>query len=402
MMCAMDNLFSANLSANAPLAERMRPKTLAEVIGQDHLQEPLRTILSAEGMLSFVLWGPPGTGKTTLARIFAAEKNAHFEPLSAVSDGVKRIREVAEAARRALELQQKQTIIFLDEIHALNKSQQDVLLPHLESGTFYLIGATTENPSFSLNAALLSRVRVFLLRQLDETALRTILAKAAEITAVEVTPEAEASLLQFANGDARTMLTLLEAASLAERKITAEILEQIATEKAIRYDRASDEHYWTISAFIKSMRASDPDAAVYYLARMLEGGEDPRFIARRMLIFASEDVGLADTQALPLAAAAFAAAEKLGMPEVRIPLVHVAVYLSNCAKNNASYRAIDAALAEVRSSGNLPIPLHLRNPTTDFLKGLGFGKGYKYPHDGERNAENLPQQLQGKRFFIDE
>lgn len=398
----MDSLFSANLSNAAPLAERLRPKTLAEVVGQDHLQEPLKTILQSSGMISFVLWGPPGTGKTTLARIFAAEKQAHFEPLSAVSDGVKRIREVAEAAKRALELHQKKTIIFIDEIHALNKSQQDVLLPHLEAGTFYLIGATTENPSFSLNAALLSRVRVFLLRSLNTEALAAILTKAKELLGVTITPEAEEFLLQFANGDARMFLNLLEEAAFSQSAIDVPELQKIASEKTIRYDRASDEHYWTISAFIKSMRASDPDAAVYYLARMLEGGEDPRFIARRMLIFASEDIGLADAQALPLAAAAYAATEKIGMPEARITLGHAAVYLSNAPKNNRAYLAIDAALAEVKNTGNLPIPLHLRNPATSFLKDLGFGKGYKYPHNGTRNDVNLPDSIKDKRFFIDE
>ncbi len=398
----MDSLFTANLTAAAPLAERLRPKTLADVVGQEHLQEPLRTILNANGMISFVLWGPPGTGKTTLARIFAAEKKARFEPLSAVSDGVKRIREVAEEAKRSLELQQRKTIIFIDEIHALNKSQQDVLLPHLEAGTFYLIGATTENPSFSLNAALLSRVRVFLLKSLDTDALAAILEKAKALLGVSLTAEAEEFLLSFANGDARMFLNLLEEAGFSGSTLDVEALQKIASEKTIRYDRASDEHYWTISAFIKSMRASDPDAAIYYLARMLEGGEDPRFVARRMVIFASEDVGLADANALPLVVAAYTACEKIGMPEVRIILGHAVIYLSNAPKNNKSYLAIDAALAEVKVSGNLPIPLHLRNPSTQFLKDLGFGKGYKYPHGGTRNEVNLPDKIKEKRFFVDD
>lgn len=397
----MSSLFSQN-PADSPLAERLRPKSLLEVIGQDHLQEPLQKILEAKGMISFLFWGPPGTGKTTLAQIFAEEKNAEFEPFSAVSEGVKRIREIAEKAKNNLELHRKKTILFVDEIHALKKTQQDVLLPFLEKGIFYLIGATTENPSFSLNAALLSRVRVFFLKSLTKESLEKILEKALSVLAFQITNEGKQFLLEFSNGDARMLLNLIEAVSISESEknnIDTEDIKKIAAEKMIRYDKNADEHYIVISAFIKSMRASDENATIYYLARMLEGGEDPRFIARRMVIFASEDVGIGDSQALPLAISAYHAAEKLGMPEIRIPLAHVATYLAKTPKNNSTYLAINKALDLVKKTGNLPIPLHLRNASTGFLKNIGYGKGYKYPHNGEENEENLPKEILGEKFF---
>lgn len=389
-------LFSQQQSTNMPLPERLRPQTLEEVVGQTHLKEGLQKLLAAEGMISFVLWGPPGTGKTTFARIFAREKQMHFANLSAVSDGVKAIRTVAEEAKARREHEGRRTILFLDEIHALSRNQQDVLLPFLENGTFYLIGATTENPSFSLNPALLSRVRIFLTKRLQEEELQLLLDRAQSLLQSTLQPELQSILLQLANGDARSMLTLLENALLEEVQTKSELLRLADT---CFVKGGVDEKYWVISAFIKSMRASDENAAIYYLARLLESGEDPRYIARRMMIFASEDVGQADPQSLPLATAALTATEKIGMPEVRIILAQVATHLANAPKNNRSYLAIDAALAEVRQSGNLPIPIHLRNAPTKFLKDLGFGKGYEYPHNGTRNEQNLPKEMKGKGFF---
>ena len=379
-----------------PLAEKIRPQNFDQIVGQEHLtgeKGAIREIFNHSESISMVLWGPPGTGKTTIARVFTQKENTNFVPLSAVENGVKVIRETAAKSRNFLKAQIK-TVLFLDEIHHLNKNQQDALLPYLEDGTFMLIGATTENPSFSLNAALLSRVRVFLLKSLRKDDLEKIIDRYLDFSQKKIEEKARQFLISFANGDARILLSVLEATS--QNKITATELENIAQEKKIRYDRSSDEHYWTISAFIKSMRASDAEAAVYYLARMLEGGEDPRFIARRMVIFASEDIGLADHQALPLAMAALEASAKIGMPEIRINLSHVCRYLSKAPKDNSSYLAINQAMQEVKKTGNLPIPLHLRNPSTKMLKEMGFGKGYIYPHDNQEkvgNKDNLPQGI---------
>ena len=398
---------------NQPLADRMRPRTLDEVAGQDHLLKkdgPLRQILAAPQLPSIILWGPPGSGKTTLARLIAAKREADFIPFSAVTEGISELRKAIERAQGNERLGEP-TILFIDEIHRWNKSQQDALLPHVERGLISLIGATTENPSFEVNAALLSRSHTFRLEALGVTALAEILKNALTdqerglgARNLKLDRTAREWLLRLADGDARTLLNTLELAAGNRSNETMKVadLERSLTKKPLRYDKKAEEHYNVISAFIKSMRGSDPDAAVYYLARMLEAGEDPKFIARRMLVFASEDVGNAEPAALGIANAAFAAVEKVGLPEARINLAQAVTFLASAPKSNASYRAIESALGEVRRSGSLEVPLHLRNAPTYLMKKEGYGDGYEYAHNQENQAvshHHLPHQLEGTTFY---
>lgn len=397
-----------------PLAERLRPTTLDTFVGQGHIigkDKPLRRVLETDQLRSVILWGPPGTGKTTLAHLIAAELDADFVPFSAVTSGVADLRTVITRAGQNQRLGQK-TILFIDEIHRWNKSQQDALLPHVEAGTILLIGATTENPSFEVVSALLSRASVYRLHELSEDDLRSIIKRALADPKrgygnqkLRLDKEAETMLLSVASGDARTLLNTLELAAMARPKggkISRALLEDVIGRKSARYDKSGEDHYNVISAFIKSMRGSDADAAMYYLARMIDAGEDPRFIARRMVVFASEDVGNADPHALLVAVAAFDAVSYIGLPECRINLAQAVTYLASAPKSNASYRAIDSALAEVRASGALPVPLHLRNAPTKLMKNESYGKGYEYAHsakDGVVGHEHLPEQLIGRRFY---
>ena len=399
--------------ASAPLATRMRPQTLAQFVGQSHLLGKggvLTGMLTSNRLHSMILWGPPGCGKTTLARLVANEVQARFVELSAVTAGVRDLRREAEEARRLLAARSLRTLLFVDEIHRFSKAQQDALLPHVESGVFNLIGATTENPSFEVIAPLLSRARVYTLKPLADAELDKIVDAALASrerglgdSGLKLEDAARSFLKSAANGDARTALNALEvAAELApDRLITVDILEG-ALEKRARYDRLGDAHYDTISAFIKSIRASDPDAAVYYLARMLDAGEDAQFIARRLVISAAEDIGLASPNALTIAVAAQQAAHFVGMPEARIPLAEATIYLAAAPKSNSAYRAVDAALDAVRSGRDEPVPLHLRNAPTALMKSMGHGEGYVYPHDAPGHfvaSENLPEGLRGKRFY---
>ena len=401
-------------STDAPLAHRMRPRTFDEIVGQPQLVgpgAPLRVAVERGRLPSAVLWGLPGSGKTTLARVIAAQGGARFVPLSAVSAGVADLRRaVAEAA--ALRRSGRRTLLFIDEIHRFNRAQQDAILPYVEDGTVSLLGATTENPSFEVNAALLSRARVFVLRQLEREDLALLVRRALAdeergLGALRLRADDDAitALADAAGGDARTALNLLEfAATLAGEggTITLDTIAGAAQQLAARYDRAGDAHYDTISAFIKSLRGSDPDAALYWLARMIEAGEDPLFIVRRMVILAAEDVGLADPQALVLAVATQQAVHFLGLPEAAIPLAEAAVYLARAPKSNASYAAFNAARDAARETRNAPVPLHLRNAPTALMKGLGYGKGYKYAHDYEGHVveqQHLPDELAGRRFF---
>ena len=404
-------------AAHAPLAERMRPRTIDEFVGQEHLLgrgHVLRDMIESGRVESLILWGPPGSGKTTLAHLLAAASGAPAVAFSAVLQGVKELRQIVDEAEVALERSEQPTVLFVDEIHRFNKAQQDAFLPHVEAGTITLIGATTENPSFEVIAPLLSRTRVLTLEPLGDAEVGAVIDRA--LADVEhglgrqklvIDAEARGFLVAHAQGDARVALNALElAARLARTRRThtvdVPLLEEAAQQRALRYDKAGEEHYNVISAFIKSLRGSDPDAAVYWMMRMLEAGEDPLFVARRMVIFAAEDVGNAEPQALQVAVAAKDAVHFVGLPEGRIPLAQAATFLATCPKSNAAYRAMLGASEDVRASGALPVPLHLRNAPTPLMKGLGYGAEYRYPHDyadAVVEQDYLPERLAGRRYY---
>ncbi|HHT9158807.1 MAG: AAA family ATPase [Planctomycetes bacterium GWF2_39_10] len=396
----------------------MRPSNLKEFVGQEHLvgaNKILQRLVENKELVSMIFWGPPGVGKTTLASIVAQAMDAHFASFSAVLSGVKDIRGVIEEAREQLKYYNKKTILFVDEIHRFNKSQQDAFLHHVEDGTITLIGATTENPSFEVNAPLLSRCKVLVLEQLTEAHLKAIMNNALldnerglGSLKVKIQNDAFDFIAHLSHGDARVVLNTLEASVMlvkpdsdGKRMVTLEIAQEAMQRKALLYDKGGEEHYNVISAFIKSMRGSDPDAALYWLARMLEAGEDPLFIARRMVIFASEDIGNADPQAILLAVSVKDAFDFVGMPEGWIPLAQGVTYLACAPKSNASYMAYLEALKDVREKGALAVPSHIRNAPTPLMKDMGYGKGYKYPHSFGGYAEQvyMPEELQGKEYY---
>ena len=397
------------MNAATPLAERMRPKTLEDLVGQEHLTGKgsiLRTAIEHGKIPSMILWGPPGTGKTTIANIIAHTLKVPFIQLSAISSGVKDVRDAIAQAQTTTG-----TILFIDEIHRFNKGQQDALLGAVEKGTITLIGATTENPSFEVNSALLSRCQVYVLKPLEENDLVKLLHQALGkdewLRTKNIELKETEALLRLSGGDARKLLNLLElvADALSGKKqivITDDVVMKIAQQRIALYDKSGEQHYDIISAFIKSMRGSDPNGAIYWLARMIEGGEDVKFIARRMVVFASEDIGNANPTAIVLANSCFEAVNKIGYPEARIILAQCATYLASSHKSNASYMAIEEALDMVRKQGDLPVPLHIRNAPTGLMKRMGYGKNYKYAHSFENNfteQEFLPDEIKGIAFY---
>lgn len=395
------------LNSRPPLAERMRPARLDDLVGQEHLTGQggvIRKAIQSGNIPSMILWGPPGVGKTTIANIIANEVKKPFYTLSAVSSGVKDVREVIEKAKHS-----PRSILFIDEIHRFNKSQQDALLGAVEKGIITLIGATTENPSFEVNSALLSRTQVYTLKALGEEQLLALVAQALErdddLKKRKITIKEHQALLNISGGDGRKLLNLVELLADSvpgDFEVIDDLVMEVAQKHIAIYDKSGEQHYDIISAFIKSIRGSDPNAAVYYLARMIEGGEDVKFIARRMLILASEDIGNANPTALVIATSTFQAVDVIGYPEARIILSQCAVYLAASAKSNASYMAIENALAAVHESGDLPVPLSIRNAPTKLMKNMGYGKGYQYAHSYEGNfvsAEFLPDELKGSKFY---
>jgi len=413
------SLPNRDTTVEAPLAERMRPREFADFVGQDEItapDRPLRRAIEADRLSSVVFWGPPGSGKTTLAHLIARHTKAQFVPFSAVTSGVPELRTIIKAAEQRRAINGQRTILFVDEIHRFNKAQQDAFLPHVERGTVILVGATTENPSFEVISPLLSRSLVVVLKPLLEEALGQILDRAITDSdrglgkwKARFSPEAKQRLIAFGNGDARALLTALEfsvmqapAGSDGTRLIDGATLEAALGKKSLRYDKSGDEHYNVISAYIKSLRDSDPNGALYWLARMLEAGEDPRFIARRMVIFASEDIGNADPLAVVVATSVAQAVQFVGLPEAQINLAHGTTYLASRPKDNASYVGLLEALQDTKVHGNLGIPLHLRNAVTSLMKGLGYGQGYRYVHDDPKaktEQTHLPEPLKDRQYY---